>query len=58
MKYQIERIPFPFDFVKAVSAINSDGFSYTIYLNSLLSDEQCENSVRLLVDEINKEATE
>lgn len=52
MKYQIERIPFPFDFVKAVSALNSDGFSYTIYLNSLLSDEQCENAVRLLVDYI------
>lgn len=54
MNYQIERIAFPYDTITAVAAINKDG-TYTIYENSLCSDAQCENAVRLLVDEINKE---
>ena len=56
MNYQIERIPFPYDTIPAVAAINKDG-SYTIYENALCSAALCENAVRLLVDEISKEAT-
>lgn len=54
MKYQIERIAFPYDTIPAVAAINRDG-SYTIYENALCSEARCENAVRLLVDEITKE---
>lgn len=55
MKYKTERIPFPYDTIPAVAAINKDG-SYTIYENALCSEARCEKAVRLLVDEINKEA--
>lgn len=54
MEYIIERIPFPYDTIPAVAAVNRDG-TYTIYLNSLCSDARCENAVRLLVDEVTKE---
>lgn len=54
MNYQIERIAFPYDTIPAVAAVNKDG-SYTIYENALCSAARCENAVRLLVDEINKE---
>ena len=56
MNYQIERIPFPYDTIPAVAAINKDG-SYTIYENALCSEARRERAVRLLVDEISKEAT-
>ena len=54
MKYRIERIPFPYDTIPAVAAVNKDG-SYTIYLNSLCSEARCEKAVQMLLDEINKE---
>ena len=53
MKYQVERIAFPFDTVLAVVAVNKDG-TYTIYENALCSEARCKNAVRLLVDEITK----
>ena len=56
MKYQVERIAFPYDTIPAVAAINKDG-TYTIYENALCSEARCKNAVRLLVDEISKEAT-
>ena len=56
MEYIIERIPFPYDTIPAVAAVNRDG-TYTIYENALCSEARCEKAVRLLVDEINKEAT-
>lgn len=55
MNYQIERIAFPYDTIPAVAAINKDG-SYTIYENALCSEARCERAIRLLVDEISKEA--
>lgn len=54
MNYQIERIPFPYDTIPAVAAVNRDG-TYTIYENALCSAAQCARAVRLLVDEIGKE---
>ena len=56
MKYKTERIPFPYDTIPAVAAINEDG-TYAIYENALCPAAQCERAVRLLVDEINKEAS-
>ena len=56
MKYQVERIAFPYDTIPAVAAINKDG-TYTIYENALCSEARCKKAVRLLVDEISKEAT-
>lgn len=55
MKYKTERIPFPYDTIPAVAAVNRDG-TYTIYENALCSEARCARAVRLLVDEINKEA--
>ena len=56
MKYLVERIAFPYDTIPAVAAVNRDG-TYTIYENALCSEARCKNAVRLLVDEISKEAT-
>lgn len=53
MEYKIERIPFPYDTIPAVAAVNRDG-TYTIYENALCSEARCKNAVRLLVDEITK----
>lgn len=55
MEYKTERIPFPYDTIPAVAAVNRDG-TYTIYENALCSEARCARAVRLLVDEINKEA--
>ena len=54
MEYKIERIPFPYDTIPAVAAVNRDG-TYTIYENALCSEARCEKAVRLLVDKITKE---
>ena len=56
MEYKIERIPFPYDTIPAVAAVNRDG-TYTIYENALCSAARCERAIRLLVEEISKGAT-
>ncbi len=52
---EIVRVSFPNAAAAAAAALNQDG-TYTIYENALCSEARCEKAVRLLVDEINKEA--
>lgn len=54
--YIIKQIPFPYDTVYAVAAINDKDGTCTIYENALCSDEQCEKSTKFLMGEIEKGA--
>lgn len=55
MKIEFERIAFPYDTIYALAAINDNTGICTIYENALCSAEQCEKSVRNLLDRIEAE---